>query len=242
MQHHDTEKEISREAVTLLKNENHLLPVSREKKNIVFLNRNEEDKATIDYALQVLKEQDLIDADAQTYVDYYYDPSSQDNELHYTEELGSKIKEADVVIVFSRTSNLGMLAEDSPLYLGVRRAIDDAHTAGGEFVLISDNLPYDAARYQDADAILLAYMWSGLGIDPTERDSGSENMKSINANILTAIETAFGGNKPVGKLPVNIPVIDNNADGTISVSNKLLYERGYGLSYNADDPTVSEQE
>ena len=232
-EHHDTEKEIAREAVTLLKNENGILPVAMEKKNIVFLNRDEEDKVTIDYALQMLKEQNLIDADAQPYTDYYNDPSSQDNEPHYTEELGSKIKEADVVIGFSRTSNLKMLANDSPQYLGIRRAIDETHAAGGAFILISDNLPYDAARFQDADAILLAYMGSGLGVDPTERDSGSENMKSVNANILTAIETAFGGNEPAGKLPVNLPVIEENEDGTITVGSELLYEKGYGLSYNA---------
>ena len=232
-EHHGTEKEIAREAITLLKNENDILPISKEKKNIVFLNRDEEDKVTIEYVLRVLKEQNLIDADAQPYVDYYNDPSSQETEPHYTEELSSRIKEADVVIGFSRTSNLKMLANDSPQYLGIRRAIDETHAAGGAFILISDNLPYDAARFQDADAILLAYMGSGLGVDPTERDSGSENMKSVNANILTAIETAFGGNEPVGKLPVNLPVIEENEDGTITVGSELLYEKGYGLSYNA---------
>ena len=228
-EHHGTEKEVAREAITLLKNENDILPISKEKKNIVFLNRDEEDKVTIEYVLRVLKEQNLIDADAQPYVDYYNDPSSQETEPHYTEELSSRIKEADVVIGFSRTSNLKMLANDSPQYLGIRRAIDETHAAGGAFILISDNLPYDAARFQDADAILLAYMGSGLGVDPTERDSGSENMKSVNANILTAIETAFGGSEPVGKLPVNLPAIEENEDGTITVGRKMLYERGYGL-------------
>ena len=241
-EHHDAEKKIADEAVTLLKNENDILPISKEKKNIVFLNRDEEDKVTIEYALRILKEQDLLDAVAQPYVDYYNVPSSPDNEPHYTEELSSKIKEADVVIGFSRTSNLKMLAEDSLQYLGIRKAIDDTHAADGAFILISDNLPYDAARYQDADAILLAYMGSGLGVDPTERESGSDNMKSINANILAAIETAFGGNDPVGKLPVNIPVIETNEDGTITVGSELLYERGYGLSYNAGTLPSSEQE
>ena len=45
---------------------------------------------------------------------------------------------------------------------------EENYEAGGKFILISENLPYDAAVYQDADAIVLAYLGVGLDVDPTK--------------------------------------------------------------------------
>ena len=75
--------------------------------------------------------------------------------LHYTEELRKAISEADILVGFTKTYSLGALEEISDQYQGIARAFEDIHAAGGRAVLLSDNLPYDAARFQDADAILL---------------------------------------------------------------------------------------
>lgn len=40
----------------------------------------------------------------------------------------------------------------------------------------------------------------------------------------------FGSNKPQGHLPVNIPDVTENADGSLSYSNTYLYERGFGIT------------
>ena len=106
-----------------------------------------------------------------------------------------------------------------------------AHEAGGKFVLLSGNLPYDAARYQDSDAILLAYMSAGTGVDPTDRSAG--NVGAFNANIAAAIGAVFDDVQPSGKLPVQIPRMVQGDDGSWSFDTaSTLYERGFGLGFD----------
>lgn len=87
---------------------------------------------------------------------------SADVMLHYTDEMKKEISGSDVVISFSYASGNGALDKNSPQYIGITSAINDIHAAGGKFILVSENLPYDAAIYKDADAIVLAYMGSAL--------------------------------------------------------------------------------
>ena len=246
--HHEVEMEIARQAITLLKNEEETIPFAQDDRKIVFLGRQAEDAYTIVYAINQLKEQGIIDEDVQTVnlsveeetgaedaaakimIDYYYDPSAEENKLHYTEELREAIGEADAVVGFTKTYGLSGLDEASELYQGISRAIEDTHAAGGCFVLLSDNLPYDAARYQDADAILLAYMGSGLDMDPTQRMEESGNMGAYNANVVAAIHMMFGDGTPAGTLPVRIPEITTLQDGSLAYTDRILYERGVGLT------------
>ena len=172
-------------------------------------------------------------------IDYYYDLSAEENKLHYTPALKRAIGEADVVIGFTKTYGLDGLDKGSEQYQGIAGAIQDTHDAGGRFVLLSNNLPYDAARYQDADAILLAYMGSGLDMDPTERSKESGNMGSYNANVVAAIHMMFGDGIPAGTLPVQIPGIIEEEDGSIAYSDEILYERGFGL--NAYEDVIMDQ-
>ena len=246
--HHAIEMEIAKQAITLLKNEGETLPFTAENKKIVFLGRQAEDAYTISYALDQLKEQGIIDetvqvenlalgentsaeaADTKIVIDYYFDPSAEEDQLHYTEELQAAIREADVVIGFAKTYSLSALEETSAQYQGIACAIEDCHASGGRFVLLSNNLPYDAARYQDADAILLAYMGSGLDMDPTARSEKSGNLGTYNANVVAAIHMMFGDGTPTGTLPVQIPEISTLEDGTLAYSDTVLYERGFGLT------------
>ena len=58
-------------------------------------------------------------------------------------------------------------------------------------------------------------MGAGLDTDPTEiLDPGAGN-KAVNENIIAAIETVFGSISPKGKLPVSIPNVRENEDGTL---------------------------
>ncbi len=108
--------------------------------------------------------------------------------------------------------------------------MEDARNGGGRFILVSENLPYDAAIYQEADAIVLAYMGSGLNIDPTDNNGSETGIGAVNTNILAAMETIFGLNNPRGKLPVNVPMVEEQDDGTLSYGTDILYERGFGLT------------
>ena len=246
--HHAVEMEIAREAITLLKNEGETLPITKDDKKIVILGRQAEDSIVIVYAINQLMEQGILDADmqvvnlamgeqsaseesdAQITIDFYYDLAAEENKLHYTSELQEAIGEADVVIGLTKTYSLSALADDSEQYQGIARALADTHDAGGRFVLLSDNLPYDAARYQEADAILLAFMGAGLDLDPTQRNEESGNVGTYNANVVAAIHMIFGDGTPTGMLPVQIPEIDTAEDGSIAYGDSILYERGFGAS------------
>jgi len=246
---HQTEMYIALQAITMLKNEGSVLPVDGTGKKIVFVGRQADDSKTILYMIRQLQEKGIVDPDAQIVnlvsaetagsedaktkitVDYYYDPSGQESKLHYSDDLKKAVSDADMVICLTKTFNLGAMASDNDQYIGISSVISDAHAAGAKAVLLSDNLPYDAARYQDADAILLAYMGSGLDLDPTARGDGSANLQAYNANVSAAIRILFGDGQPQGKLPVNIPAIKQQDDGSLAYTDEILYERGFGLTY-----------
>ncbi len=222
--HHDEELKMAREAITVLKNDNGVIPISGDNKKIIILGRLESDAKNLSYSIEELKKQGLISDDAEVSVEYYYN-SSADVKLNYTDEMKEKISSADVVVALSYASGTAVLDKENPQFIGLHNALEDVHRGGGKFILLSENLPYDAAVYQDADAVVLAYMGSGLGIDPTDRTAEGAVKGAINANIIASMETAFGANEAKGKLPVNIPVVIENSDGTLSYGNDFLYER-----------------
>lgn len=246
---HSTEMYIAMQAVTMLKNENSVLPVEGSGKKIVFAGRQADDSKTILSAIRQLQEKGFIDPDAlivnlitgettgtedaqtKITVDYYFAPDNEGSMLHYTEALQKAVSEADVVICLSKTLSLNALGADSAQYTGLSSLIRDAHAAGAKAVFLSSNLPYDAARYQDADAILLTYMGSGLDLDPTARADRAYRYEAFNANVVAAIRIIFGDSMPQGTLPVNIPAIAQNEDGSLAYTDEILYERGFGLGY-----------
>lgn len=248
-EHHKVEMEIARQAITMVRNDEETLPVEGTGRNIVAVGRNADDSKTIAYAIGLLQKSGKVDPDAQIVnlvsgdttgnddaetkitIDYYFDPGGENSMLHYTEDLKAAIAEADTVICLSKTSSLDAMASSNDQYRGISIVIEDAHTAGARAVLLSDNLPYDSARYQEADAIVLAYMGSGLDMDPTEKNGVLQHMNAYNANVVAAIQIIFGEGTPTGILPVNIPAIAVQEDGTLAYTEEILYERGFGLTY-----------
>ena len=246
-QHHVQEMKMAREAITLVKNDTQTLPVSGQGKSIVLIGRTSGDATAIEHAVKDLQKMNLIPDDAyvrnlvsgsargtetsstRITIDYTYeaDPAG----VHYSDELKATIVEADLVAAFAKTYTLSALASGAPQYEAVHQPLTDTHAAGGRFVLISNNLPYDAARYRDADAILLAYMGTGTDLDPTSRRDGSTNVGAFNANVIAAVEAMFDCEPPVGTLPVTIPVVQEAEDGTLSYAKTSLYSCGYGLRY-----------
>ncbi|MBP3884986.1 MAG: glycoside hydrolase family 3 protein [Olsenella sp.] len=257
-EHHATEMEIARQAVTLVKNDASTLPVSGAKGDYVLLAYQKGDDVALDYAVRDLQEKGVVPSDAKVTnlvtgasrgsddsavkvtIDYYYDTSDPKNPVtHYTDELAEAIAGADATVVLTKTRNVGMLQDGSPIHQGIQRAIDDAHAAGGKAVLLSSNLPYDAARYQGADAIMLAYMSSGVDVDPTDRGTG--NVGAFNANVVAAVESMFGSVPPTGTLPVNVPSMVKGEDGKYAFDvDSPLYQRGFGLRYESPEPECAE--
>ncbi len=220
-EHHEKEMELARQAITVVKNDGDVLPIKDDAKRVVILGRQSGDATAINFALSELEKQ----AD----VDYYFDSSLA--MTHYTDTIRKKISSADYVLAFSYASGSSVLNKDDPQFIALHEAMSDTHKAGGKFIFISENLPYDAAVYQDADAIVIAYLGAGLNIDPTKDKESATGMSARNANVVAAIETVFGLNPPKGHLPVNIPVVEEAEDGTLKYGTEYLYERGFGIAF-----------
>ena len=58
--------------------------------------------------------------------------------------------------------------------------------------------------------------------------NGSPHAKG---NTAAALEIIFGAASPQGVLPVNIPAVEAQGDGSYVYSDEILYERGFGLTY-----------
>lgn len=241
--HHEVERAIAQKAVTLLKNDG-VLPISGNGANIVILGRSHYDATPIMYALDELKEEGILDGDAaivnnitgevtgsgsntSIFIDRYYD---FDTGLVFSDALSQAIAQASCVVCLSSVGPGSEAIQDSSVGIrGVKTAFDQARSSGVPFILLSDNLPVDAARFIDADAIVCAYLSAGFDIDPTARKDGSGNVSALNANVPAALRAIFGASKFEGTLPINIPVMTQKDDGTWGYIAQTLFERGSGI-------------
>ena len=229
--HHDIEITIARQAVTLVKNEGGALPLGGSGRKYVVLARQEAEMASVKSAVTKLMEDGAAGENSIITVDYYYDASQEgERKVHISDETKRAIAEADAVIALAHTTKQGTVDKTIPQNKAIFEAMELAHKAGSSFIVISVNLPYDAALFTDADAILLAYMGSGLGLDPTERSEQTSDRNAYNANIIAALEIAFGVNKPKGHLPVNIPELVETSEGHMEFGSAYAYERGFGIT------------
>ena len=121
----------------------------------------------------------------------------------------SAAKKADHVIIVSRVWNMASLnpnTDDGYPITVVNKIIDNLHGRGKTAIVISAQLPYDAVLYPRADAILLAYCSSSMRNLPAASGPGSAYVP----NLPVAICAALGLITPQGRLPVNIPALDEN--------------------------------
>ena len=240
-EHHNIERAIAEKAVTLLKNDGSL-PVPGKDVSVVVLGRTERDVTPIDYALSELMELGKIDpnarvenaitgkvtgpenASARIYINRYYDLDKK--ELSWADGLSDAISKAQYVVCLCATgAGLDALQDKDGRMQGVTRALKEAHAAGAKFVLLSDNIPVDAARFTDADAIVCCYLSAGFDIDPSKKNE-SGNMRAINANVPAALRAIFGAANMPGALPININALEKDKDGTWAYTDKVLYARG----------------
>jgi len=98
----------------------------------------------------------------------------------------------------------------------VNQVIDALHAAGKTAIVISCQLPYDAACYPNADAILLTY---GSGAMKTAPAAESGEGSAWVPNLPAGICAAFGVVEPAGQLPVNLPKLD----AAYHLTDEVLY-------------------
>lgn len=196
---HEREWRIAVRAITAYKGAD-VLPVKLENDaNVLFLSPNESLLLSPQFALNRLQKEGIVPNSVSLQAISYSDADGK-------EEATKALEKADVVLLCTKTTSLGALDDSDPENVSaifVNKAIKEAHKLGKKVVLISAQLPYDAAYYTDADATLLAYNPSGMTELPPE---GKGPIVKYGANVPAAVYVALGGAKPQGKCPVNLDV------------------------------------
>lgn len=136
------------------------------------------------------------------------------------EECLRAAKKADHVILVNRV--YGEACLDPNTGDGFSTAVFDEiikarHADGKQVIVISSQLPYDAARFMEADAIVLTYCSSIMRTIPPESGEGS----AYSPNLAAALISCFGDEEVKGNLPVDIPSLDEN----YKITDQILFKK-----------------
>lgn len=206
--HHTREWAITQSAMTLLKNDGNVLPFDGNGNGrTLILIPSEKRRPSVEYALGRLVMEGNASAANATVICYT-------GLSIYNKELQNAIKSSSNVLILSQST------EKCPI---LEEIIKNVHqTEGRRVVLISLNLPYDAALY-DVDAIICAYNAYGNAKDFVGNGP-------FNLNVAVSICSAFGQSVPKGKLPVDLPVCTTDASGKTVFTDQIKFQRGYGIT------------
>ena len=221
---HELESEITAKTVTLIKNDG-VLPINTDQKIVIACWYDSQLKA-VEYAVEKLKKDGIIPENIEiTCGSFDERPVSDALDL---------VNGADCVIVVTILSaekyfnpvdwNGDGEPDETNWAACVDAMMEYIHGRGGKFVHISSRLPYDIARYTEADATLCCYNNTGMTKNPGDF---SEPVPAYGPNVIEAVYAAFGKFSPSGKLPVDVPSIDKEYHYT----DEILYNRGTGIGY-----------
>lgn len=207
--------EIAGKALTLVKNDNGAFPLkvkAGEEILLLFADSCANRAATGDLAERLLREEDALPKDAAITVLV----NTADNE----KACAKAASRADHVILVYRTYGAGCLdpgTEDGFSSAVFDRIIERRHADGHQAVLVSCQLPYDAARFAEADAVLLTYNSAIMEQIPPETGEGS----AYAPNLLAGLLACFGEGTAYGSLPVDIPALDED----FRYTDRILFRR-----------------
>ncbi len=213
-ENHDKQFEITKKAITMIKNENNVLPLNGDDKTVILYQYSSHIEA-VNNALSMLKEEGSIKNSDN--ISIY--PFNSDN----LNETKSNINGAKNVILINSLYNASSLSSSS--LDKMNEIIDYVHKNNGKAIFMSTHLPYDVTRFNSADAIVLTYLANGIKFNLNDYE---KEIPKYGPNVISGIYMLFTKKENMsGVLPINIYSLDNNNN----ITNKLLYERGFGLTY-----------
>lgn len=215
-QNRDIERNISAQAVTVIKNNDNILPLKPQAgQKVLLLGAYNNETPGLALGMRRVIADHIISGKVD-YETFRYTSANLD-------QVKQKIDDANYVIVISEVStNFSNWLTTQPTAI-----TEYAKAQGKKSIVMSISKPYDVANYADSDAIVAVY--GNKGMDPTEA------LKPDNAfgpNIIAGVEVIFGRFAASGKLPVNVPVIENG-----QMTSDIKYAFGYGLTYDAVEPS-----
>ena len=213
--HRQAAWDIARQALTLVKNEGGAFPVALgqgDRALILFADSCASRVCAGDLARQLLADRGALPEGAEIEV--------MVNTADNGEECLAAAERADHVILVSRAYSASCLdpaSGDGFSTAVFDRIIEARHGAGQAALVVSCQLPYDAARFPDADAMLLTYGASPMRALPQETGAGS----AWAPNLVAALCACFGDGEPGGRLPVDVPALDEG----YGFAEEILYPR-----------------
>ena len=197
--HRETEWKIAEEALTLVKNENDAFPLRMkegEKTLILFADSCASRAGAGDLARQLLEDKHALEDGTEILV--------MKNTAENEAECLAAAEAADHIILVHRMYAVACLNPETGDGFSsgtFDRIISAVHAQGKTVIVVSCALPYDTARFPDADAVLLTYWGSAMPELPAEGGAWS-------ANLPAGLLACFGLCSTEGKLPVDIPALD----------------------------------
>ena len=221
---HDKEWEITKKAITLVKNEDNTLPLTTANQKTVVLVPYDDETIPMNYAVRKLTEDGKLPEGAVVEA-YSYRNQTIDDVL-------PMIDSADNIVFMSEI--YGASALKGGIAAMADTLADTIHEQGGKFIVMSVSLPYDAARFEKADAIMIAYLARSMTVDPGDKVT---EIQQYGPNMPVALYMMFSkDDAPTAKLPINIPQLDES----YSFTDTALYARGFGLTYEAEQEPTTE--
>ena len=206
---------MAQKALTLVKNDQLAFPISPragEKALILFADSCASRVGYGELVKQMLADQGALQEDASIEVMVH----TAEN----VEECIAAAKQADHIVLVHRVYNAACLNPETDDGFSTKifdDILEDSHATGKKVILVSCQLPYDAGRFQETDAILLTYGSSVMRSVPPVSGAGSAYVP----NLAAALCACFGQGEVNGKLPVMIP----NVNDQYEITDVNLYER-----------------
>ncbi|MGE6631819.1 glycoside hydrolase family 3 protein [Bacillus sp. NPDC077027] len=215
--HLKTELKMAQAGTTILKNNHKTLPFKPKKKDHVLVMAPYEDQTeamskTIE---SLINQKKIKPVSIETYA--FADKT-------FSSQTGDQLAKADYIITGSYVVQNDPAVNDGVIDDNVqdpkkwatafpRAVMKEAKTQNKQHVIMSLRNPYDAANFEEAEALIAVYGFKGYS-----------NGRFKQPNIPAGIDIIFGAATPKGRLPVDIPSVTN--------PDQVLYPFGYGLNMN----------
>lgn len=214
---HNEEFEIAKKAITMIKNDDNVLPLNSEDKTVVLYEYTSHIEA-VNNAINMLKKDGTNINEDNISIYPFYDDTGLPLETIKEQVSGTK----NVIMIHSLYGTADL---NDPDLNKMNQLIDYVHEQGGKVIVMSTQLPYDVVKFKNADALVITYLANGIRFD---LDDYEKETPKYGPNVIAGIYMLFTQNDNMnGVLPVNIYDVDSDNNYT----NEILYQRGYGLKY-----------
>ena len=207
-----SERAVADQTVTVVRNENDLLPLKTEG-TVLFAGIQSTQTDALQFGAERLQEEGMIHSPVR------YANLSWGKGLY---GVTADLQGVSAVVVTSWLDNLSQLdPAESQMISSIQELIRQCHASEIPVIVISTGLPYDLGCYPEADALLAVYNPVGA-----VKNEAGELTGPVGPGIPAAVDILFGRASPSATLPVSIP----KAEGT-GFSDEIVFERGRGITW-----------